>query len=86
MREQTKRAAKLLQNEYSEVFYGSQNKIVDCCVFFILWELGLELPEHLRPLKNVPSIDFCEQLYERGYEAIINDGKLLGFRRIKIAL
>lgn len=86
MREQTKRVAKLLQNEYPEVFRSSQNKIVDSCVFFILWELGLELPEHLRPLKTVPSIDLCEQLYERGYEAIINDGKLLGFRRIKIAL
>jgi len=44
------------------------------------------LPDDFLDEGEYPSIDFCEQLYERGYEAIINDGKLLGFRRIKIAL
>ena len=33
-----------------------------------------------------PSIDFCERMHERGYSAVINDGKLLGFREEKSPL
>lgn len=30
------------------------------------------------------TIAYCEESYEQGYSAIINDGKLLGFRREKV--
>lgn len=36
--------------------------------------------EYKAPLNT---IDFCEEAYEHGFSAIINDGKLLGFRREK---
>ena len=29
------------------------------------------------------TIEYCEEAYKRGFSAIINDGKLLGFRREK---
>lgn len=35
------------------------------------------------PDKEYPSgsIAYCEKAYEKGWEAIINDGKLLGFKK-----
>lgn len=36
------------------------------------------------PTKNdepTDTIAYCEECYKQGYSAIINDGKLLGFRR-----
>ena len=83
---------KLLTQEFPSYFKGVEN--IDDFVHHLAmdWlvrhekeknELSIYAENNLsNNLYN--TIAYCEDMYANGYSAIINDGKLLGFRREKI--
>lgn len=80
----------LLRQEYPDVFTGC-NTVDDYFHGLVIWFLtnfGEENRVYAYPImaenKERPNtIAYCEESYEQGYSAIINDGKLLGFRQEK---
>ena len=80
----------LLRQEYPKVFEGCQtvDDYFHGLVIRFLTSFGEENQVYAYPLmaenKERPNtIAYCEESYEQGYSAIINDGKLLGFRQEK---
>ena len=80
----------LLRQEYPKVFEGCQT-VDDYFHGLVIW--FLTSIEEENPILAFPilaenkepnnTIAYCEESYEQGYAAIINDGKLLGFRQEK---
>ena len=77
----------LLRQEYPKVFEGC-NTVDDYFHGLVIW--FLTSIEKKNPISAFPimaenkeqpnTIAYCEESYKQGYAAIINDGKLLGFR------
>ena len=83
---------KLLTQEFPSYFKGVQD--IDDFVHYLAtyWlvrhknendELSI-YAENLLSDNLYNTIAYCEDMYVNGYSAIINDGKLVGFRREKI--
>ena len=76
----------LLIQEFSEVI-GSKS-LLDIMAYvacYFLAERGYTVyPQNVSITPDCPygSIEYCEQAYKQGYEAIINDGRLLGFKKV----
>lgn len=70
---------RLLRQERRHLFVGedsvSAKTIFTTLVLCYLSRLGYEVPSGETTIEDV------ERMYEKGYEAIINDGKLLGFKK-----
>lgn len=80
----------LLRQEYPKVFEGCQtvDDYFHGLVICFLASFDKENQVFAYPImaenKERPNtIAYCEESYEQGYAAIINDGKLLGFRQEK---
>ena len=80
----------LFRQEYPKVFEGCQtvDDYFHTLAFWFINARNKEEPISAYPLmaeNKAPqnTIAYCEESYEQGYSAIINDGKLLGFRREK---
>lgn len=75
----TNRIMSLLRQERRHLFIGedsiSAKTIFTTLVLCYLSRLGYEVPT------EETTIEYVERMYEKGYEAIINDGKLLGFKK-----
>lgn len=77
----------LLKQEYPKEFVGCQtvDDFFHVLVVWFLLNLNKENQVFAYPLmaenkERNNTIAYCEESYEQGYSAIINDGKLLGFR------
>ncbi len=75
----TNRIMNLLRQERRHLFVGedsiSAKTIFTTLVLCYLSHLGYEVPS------GETTIEYVERMYEKGYEAIINDGKFLGFKK-----
>ena len=75
----TNRIMSLLRQERRHLFVGEESisakTIFTALVLCYLSLIGYEVPT------EETTIEYVERMYEKGYEAIINDGKLLGFKK-----
>ena len=81
MKPMSDRIANMLRQAYPRVYDGTTEDIAEKCLFETFWRCGFELPEFFLKYGEEINIEFVERVYEKGYSAIINDGKLLGFRK-----
>ena len=80
----------LLRQEYPKVFEGCQT-VDDFFHGLVMWFMTsideenqvFAYPIMAENKERHNTIAYCEESYEQGYSAIINDGKLLGFRQEK---
>ena len=80
----------LLRQEYPDVFEGcktADDYFHDLAIWFLTTieekHTVSALPIMAENKERSNTIAYCEESYEQGYAAIINDGKLLGFRQEK---
>lgn len=86
IRPMSDRIANVLRLAYPTVYDGTTEEIAEKCLYETFWRCGFELPENFLEYGEEINVEFIERVCKRGYSAIINDGKMLGFRREKIAL
>ena len=75
------RIANILRQEFPRVYDGTTEEIAEKCLFETFWRCGYELPEFFLNYGEEISAEFVERVHEKGYAAIVNDGKLLGFKK-----
>lgn len=80
----------LLKQEYPKMFKGCKtaDDFFHGLVMWLMTSIDEENRVFAYPImaenKERPNtIAYCEESYKQGYSAIINDGKLLGFRQEK---
>lgn len=85
----TEKYAELIKQAFPRVYKDlTLNEVVNTNLCKVISEYGLELPctfyddDH----KDYDSPEFIERVCAKGYEPIVNDGKLYGFRKIEKAL
>lgn len=86
----TEKYIPLFRQEYPKVFEGCQT-VDDYFHGLAMWFLtsfdeedrAFAYPIMAENKERPNTIAYCEESYEQGYSAIINDGKLLGFRQEK---
>lgn len=78
----------LLKQEYPKVFEGCKtaDDFFHGLVMWFMTSIDEENQAFAYPImaenkERSNTIAYCEESYEQGYSAIINDGKLLGFRK-----
>ena len=81
MRDTSKRVANILKQEHPYTFSGTPRQIAERCLLDVFWRSGYELPENFYIDDEVLSIENVEHIYDRGYAAVINDGKLIAFKK-----
>lgn len=85
----TEQYANLLKQAYPRVYQEySAEEVVQIGMCEVTSKLGLELPSAFYDddHKDYDSPEFIERVCAKGYEPIVNDGKLYGFRKIEKAL
>ena len=78
-----KEIAGFLRQVSPRIFWGSDLEIAQKAMFQYLGYKGYDLPTILEVLGKPYTVQSLEEMYEKGYSAIINDGKLVGFVREK---
>ena len=76
-----RRVANLLRQEQPIFCYGTDLEIAEWSMFYVLGHQDYGLDSEV--LDGEATIESLEKAYEKGWAAIINDGKLLGFRKEK---
>lgn len=81
MRDLSKRMTDVLKQTFPFVYRGTPEEIAESCIFEVFWRNGFDIPEYFIHHGEVISIETVERIYENGFAAIINDGKLIAFRK-----
>ena len=76
----TNRLADLLRQVEPQFCNGSTEEIAAYTMFYYAGRLGLSLGAEPLELER-PTLENVEKAYKKGWVAVINDGKLLGFKK-----
>lgn len=73
----------VLRQVNPEIWYGTIEDIISYALYSAVHEEGVELTTDLNRLRTGDewTIESIERAYDLGYDAIINDGQLIGFKK-----
>lgn len=72
----------VLRQVNPEIWYGTIEDIISYALYRAVHEEGFELTTELYRLRGAEwTIESIERAYDLGYDAVINDGKLIAFKK-----
>ena len=78
-----KERMKMLRQAKPNIYDGTDEEIMSYLLFMACEDINLVHPIQFYDgdCENYKTIEYCEKAYDLGYDAVINDGEVIAFKR-----